>query len=301
MYKEPVSLYSVSDWSRWYDALEQEAVKYGVWKYVKECRGDPSKWETLTRPEVPILPECLQHVPSCAEDGDEAMDAYQRAFHYFNEVTLPMHQLELKRYDAEWEGLQRVEEFFDRTVSKWDFGEVFTCSGSLRERVTNLRRVLQPSMLNQIIGAYNQLHEHLHALPDDDDPDWFVDWSRNLRERLLRCEELHVGLTDNDVRAISDNALEKLFPNHVLATFSRKFDADVVKRKRALVEQREVEVKAWAWAQSNAGAYPWLEAETEDEAKTEAEAETGVETGDEAEDETEAETVAEKEIDAKPQ
>ncbi|KAJ4151508.1 hypothetical protein LMH87_012201 [Akanthomyces muscarius] len=177
MYKKPLSLCLVADWSTWFQTLKQEAVKYGVWKYIEKCYEDPSKWETLGRPELPVLPECLEHIPSCAEDGGDAVDTYKRAFDHFTEVTLPMYQLELKRYDAEWEGLQKVEQFFDRTVSKWEFGAVFTCSGSLRERVDSLRRVLQPSIDNQVTEAYHQLHHHLHTLHDGKHPDSSVDWS----------------------------------------------------------------------------------------------------------------------------
>lgn len=231
MYKEPVSLYTVADWSRWHKVLKLEAEKYGVWQYIE----DSDECEGLTRPEMPVLPDCLCSIPSRAEDGDDVVERYQRALQHFNDITFPMYQLEMKRYNEDWEGLQKVEKFFELSVCKRTFGEIFTRSGSLRERVATLRQALEPSVQKQAIVAYGQLLTHLDEMPEREaDTNWFVGWSRDLRERLLRCEELHVKFKEDECYAINTSIRSHLLPYGDLATSAKELDSEIVGRMRQL-------------------------------------------------------------------
>ncbi|KAJ6783408.1 hypothetical protein PWT90_02218 [Aphanocladium album] len=190
------------DWTIWFKTLSVEAHKLGVWDYI-----DPAGEMFLLRPDVPLLPKQLQRMPSIAEDGVEAVELYNRALHHFTNVTLPLYTMRLDRYIEDAASLDKMEQFFDQTVSKLAYGEMCARAGTLRGKIATLQGQLMPTRQTEVNDAYWALEEHLSKEIVDDD-DWSIKWSRDLRAALLRCESLqamdddHIFRVGRDVHSI---------------------------------------------------------------------------------------------------
>lgn len=205
------------DWRLWYKTLVTEAVKVGVWEYL-----DPEGEACLVRPEVPLLPERIKYIPSLEKDGVKAVEAYERSLHHFTNVSMPLYRLRLGHYNKDYDSMLRMEEFFDKTVNKVAYGELCARSGDLRSRISTLQSQLASVRQAEVNDAYWALEEIL-SKPHVNDDNWSINWSRDLRAALLRCENLQ-AMNDDQIRRVRSNVADVFIPEGIPRSFGTQKD-----------------------------------------------------------------------------
>lgn len=170
------------DWANWYHAFKGHATRLFVWNFI-----DPFTNGHLRRPELPTLPKELVNIPESDADAAE-QERYQKALHHFSSVTVPNYNVQMDRYERDLESMQKMEDFFDRTVCKDTYGKVFALQQTLSGRLAMLYNEVEPDCEVGMHDGYFALEKVLSTNPAQTD---FGKWSRQLRQSLTRCDGLN--------------------------------------------------------------------------------------------------------------